>query len=94
MPASEIIPLFRDRYEDVRIERWAAGCTIPLDAAGGIEIFVLDGSFSEAGEIFQPMSWLRLPDGARTEVRTFEEGARVWVKQGHLAVTPQPPATV
>ncbi|MGO9483050.1 MAG: cupin domain-containing protein [Rhodomicrobium sp.] len=90
----EIMPLFRDAREDVRIERWAAGCTIPIDAAGGMEIFVLDGSFSEAGEIFQPMSWLRLPDGARTEVRTFEEGARVWVKQGHLAVTPQPPASV
>ena len=91
---TEIMPLFRDAREDVRIERWAAGCTIPIGAAGGMEIFVLDGSFSEAGEIFEPLSWLRLPPAARTEVRTFEEGARVWVKQGHLAVTPQPPACV
>ena len=90
----EIVPLFRDSAEDVRIERWAAGCTILLDAAGGMEIFVLDGSFSEAGEIFEPLSWLRLPKTARTEVRTFENGARVWVKQGHLAVTPQPPVSV
>ena len=66
--------------------------TIPIDAAGGMEIFVLDGSFSEGGEIFEPMSWLRLPKTARTEVRTFEAGARVWIKQGHLAAKPRPPA--
>ncbi len=92
-PGVEIMPLFRDRREDVRMERWAAGCTIPIDAAGGMEIFVLDGSFSEAGEVFEPLSWLRLPKTARTEVRPLESGARVWVKQGHLTVTPQPPAS-
>ncbi len=90
----EVMPLFRDAREDVRIERWPAGAAIPIDAAGGMEIFVLDGSFSEAGEIFEPMSWLRLPKTARTEVRTFEAGARVWIKQGHLAVTPRLPASV
>jgi anti-sigma factor ChrR (cupin superfamily) len=89
----DIMPLFRDSFEDVRIERWAAGRTLPIDAVGGMEIFVLDGAFSEGGEIFEPMSWLRLPNFARTEVRTFEEGARVWVKQGHLAVAPRRPAS-
>ena len=88
----EVMPLFHDGREDVRIERWPEGSTIPIDAAGGMEIFVLDGSFSEAGEIFEPMSWLRLPNAARTEVRTFEAGARVWIKQGHLATKPRPPA--
>ncbi|MGC2600490.1 MAG: cupin domain-containing protein [Rhodomicrobium sp.] len=87
-PGVETMPLFRDACEDVRIERWAAGCTFPIDAAGGMEILVLEGSFSEAGEVFQPLSWLRLPKTARTEVRTSGDGARVWVKQGHLAVTP------
>ncbi len=92
-PGVEIMPLFRDRREDVRMERWAAGCTIPVDAAGGMEILVLDGSFSEGGDIFEPLSWLRLPKTAKTEVMTFESGARVWIKQGHLNVTPQPPAS-
>lgn len=90
-PGVEIMPLFRDRHEDVRIERWAAGCTIPIDATGGMEILVLDGSFSEEGDIFEPLSWLRLPKTAKTEVRTFENGARVWVKQGHLNEPPRPP---
>ena len=31
------------------------------------------GSFSEAGEVFEPMSWLRLPEGARTGVRTSRQ---------------------
>ncbi len=89
---AEVMPLFRDAREDVRLERWPAGCIVPIGAAGGMEILVLDGSFSEAGEVFEPLSWLRLPDAARTEVRTFEDGARVWIKQGHLATTPRPPA--
>ncbi len=91
-PGVEIMPLFRDHREDVRLERWAAGCTIPIDAAGGMEILVLDGSFSEGGDIFEPLSWLRLPKTAKTEVRPLESGARVWVKQGHLTAAPQPPA--
>jgi hypothetical protein len=92
-PGVEIMPLFSDGREDVRIERWAGDRTIAVDAAGGMEILVLEGSFSEAGEAFEAQSWLRLPKTARTEVRTGAKGARVWIKQGHLAATPQPPAT-
>ena len=90
-PGVQTMPLFRDSREDVRIERWAAASTIPIDATGGMEILVLDGSFFEGGEVFKPQSWLRLPDKAKTEARTGESGARVWIKQGHLAVPPQPP---
>jgi hypothetical protein len=87
----EVMPLFRDAREDVRLERWPVGCSIPIDAAGGMEILVLEGSFFEGGEVFAPMSWLRLPKTAKTEVRIFEHGARVWIKQGHLLVAPHAP---
>ncbi len=91
-PGVEIMPLFKDGREDVRLERWGPNATIPIDAAGGMEILVLDGSFLEGGERFERLSWLRLPKTAKTEVRTSESGARLWVKQGHLSVTPRPPA--
>jgi anti-sigma factor ChrR (cupin superfamily) len=91
-PGVEIMPLFHDSHEDVRIERWAAGGSLAIDAHGGMEILVLDGSFTEGGEIFEPQSWLRLPKNAKTGIAVGENGARVWMKQGHLAVTPQPPA--
>src|SRR5271154_662991 len=39
-PGVEIMPLFHDASEDVRLERWAPGGTIALDEAGGMEILV------------------------------------------------------
>ena len=55
-----------------------------LDPAGGLEIFVLDGDFTEGGERFRTWSWLRLPAGQRLQALTGAAGARVWVKEGHL----------
>lgn len=90
---AEIMPLFEDARETVRLERWRAGAEIALPAQGGIEILVLDGDFREGGERFEPQSWLRLPAGAGLAARAGAAGCRVWVKTGHLA-QPQaaPPA--
>src|SRR5690349_2351257 len=63
-PRVELMPLFRDARENVRLEHWAADADISLDAPGGLELLVLSGSFSEGGETFGPQSWLRLPAGA------------------------------
>lgn len=87
------VPLYRDAREEVRIEHWRANAEIPLDAPGGLEVLVLDGWFSESEEIFSRQSWLRLPSGSRLSAMTGPEGARVWVKSGHLREKPQPPAT-
>ena len=88
----EVMPLFRDDREDVSLERWAAGATIPLDAPNGMEIFVLDGGFTEGGEDFAGHSWLRLPKGGSASAVAGATGAKVWIKRDHLAETPQPPA--
>lgn len=45
-PGAEIMPLFRDDREDVRLERWAPGAEITLGDLNGIEVIVLDGGFS------------------------------------------------
>ncbi|MGI9408268.1 MAG: cupin domain-containing protein [Hyphomicrobiaceae bacterium] len=85
------MPLFSDVREIVSLERWEAGRTIALDAAGGMEVLVLEGGFEEDGEMFVRHSWLRLPAGGRATVTAGLNGTRVWIKRGHLAVTPQPP---
>ncbi len=90
-PAVEIMPLFRDGHEDVRLERWAPDSTVVIDEAGGAEIFVLQGSFTESGETFEEQSWLRLPKHWRCELRTGAQGVRVWIKRGHLVETPARP---
>jgi anti-sigma factor ChrR (cupin superfamily) len=82
--------LFEDARERVRLERWAPGVVVELLLPGGIELLVLDGSFSEGGEEFTQHSWLRLPAGAALRAAAGPQGCRVWVKSGHLA--PQPRA--
>ncbi len=91
-PGVEAKPLFQDARETVRLERWAPDARITLpDLAGGAEILVLEGSFTEAGENFAPHSWLRLPKGASFTGQAGAAGCLVWVKTGHLAVAPAAP---
>jgi len=84
-PEIEMIPLFRDAGEDVRLERWPASMRIELALPGGGEFFVLDGGFAEGGETFAKDSWLRLPPGARLQAQSGPNGCRLWIKTGHLA---------
>ena len=79
-----MMPLFKDAREDVRLEQWAASAAIELDPDGGLEVLVLDGSFSEGGETYRRQSWLRLPIGAHFSARVAADGCRVWIKEGHL----------
>ncbi|MEO0831579.1 MAG: cupin domain-containing protein, partial [Pseudomonadota bacterium] len=88
----EVMPLFSDGREDVVLERWAPGADVEVQATDGAEILVLDGGFEEAGETFAAQSWLRLPKGGTTTAKAGAEGARVWIKRGHLKEAPKPPA--
>lgn len=77
-------PLFRDQHEVVRVENWAAGEAIELDASGGLEAFVIHGSFTQGGDPFAVWDWLRMPPGSVFHASAGPEGARVWIKSGHL----------
>jgi hypothetical protein len=58
---------------------------VSLPNPGGVEGLVLEGSFEEGGERFEPQSWLRLPVGNALEAQTGPAGCKVWIKAGHLA---------
>lgn len=77
--------LHEDAHEEVVLEDWAPGAEVALDAPGGLEALVVRGGFTEGGEAFAPQSWLRLPKGAASRAIAGPEGARVWIKRGHLA---------
>ena len=83
-PRVELIPLFRDDREDVRLERWPANAAIVLDTSGGAELLVLEGGFEDGEDRFEPYSWLRLPPGSALRVKGGPEGCKAWVKTGHL----------
>jgi ChrR Cupin-like domain len=93
-PGVEIVPLFRDTREDVRVERWEPHAKVALALPGGGEFLVLDGGFEEGGEHFAPESWLRLPSGSALQATAGPAGCTAWVKTGHLlhiAAAPAPP---
>lgn len=83
-PGVTVSPLFRDAREDVRVERWAPGAEVVAGDPGGVELFVIEGGFADGAEHFAPMGWLRLPMGATARLVAGAQGARVWVKSGHL----------
>ena len=83
-PGVERLELFRDGQERVRVERWAPGAQVLVEAPGGMELLVIEGSVMENGQILGRRDWLRLPPGSRFHGQTGADGARVWIKTGHL----------
>jgi anti-sigma factor ChrR (cupin superfamily) len=83
-PGVELMPLFRDEHEDVRLERWPPGAAVTQSVPGGAELLVLDRAFDEGGEHFEAQSWLRLPADGVLQARAGASGCKVWVKTGHL----------
>ncbi len=83
--SADHVPLFKDDHETVEMRSWPPGQVVPIDPPGGAEVFVIDGGFAEQGEEFARWDWLRLPPGTRTELRAGPDGARVWMKSGHLS---------
>ena len=72
-------------YEHVSIEDWQPGSEYTLADKGGIEILVLTGEIEHDGEAFGRNDWLRWPAGKSLAVKAGQNGARLWIKRGHLS---------
>ncbi len=84
LPGVSVIPLYQDPLETVSIQDWEPGAELDLDVPGGAELLVLNGSLTEQGDPLGQFSWLRVPTGGRIQAKAGGEGARVWLKTGHL----------
>lgn len=74
-----------DRPERVTLERLAPGTSVgPYECAGGEEIFVLEGGFSDEHGSYAAGTWVRNPPGFVHTIKS-EEGCVLWIKRGHLA---------
>ena len=91
-PEIRRLALHSDPFETVYMDKWDAGQTIDLDATDGLELLVIAGSFEENGDTFKRHSWLRLPKGSQAKATTGPDGAKVWIKSGHLCRPPAPPS--
>ena len=87
----EIKPLYTGREEspafeeEMRLERWASGAAPgTLDWKGGVEIFVISGSFVDEHGSYEEGLWLRLPAGA-SHAPSSPGGCELYVKHGAVA---------
>ncbi len=81
-----LTPLYKDEVEEVSLYTLGANARLPnLESSGGAELFVLQGSLTEGNEELHKHSWLRLPTSSEVEAVAGSEGAKIWVKTGHLA---------
>jgi len=88
----KVAELHQDGRETVTYTEAAAGSQISDNSDGGIELLVLSGTLTEGGETMPKGSWLRLPEGQGLSAKAGEDGAKVWMKTGHLPFAQAPQA--
>ena len=76
--------LHRDAREVVTYSEMDAGAALVNSNVGGIEMLVIAGSAVEGGETLGKGAWLRLPEGQPLNIVAGNDGAKVWIKTGHL----------
>lgn len=82
--------LHRDAREVVSYFDLDPGAALEVDEPGGIEVMMLSGSLMESGEGLREGSWLRLPDGHAFAGAAGDDGAKLWMKTGHLRFVAAP----
>lgn len=84
VPGLRVLPLAGYGSEHTALVDWAPGTRFsPHRHAGGEEILVLEGVFSDEHGDYPAGTWLRSPDGSAHQPYS-ETGCLIWVKTGHL----------
>jgi len=78
-------PLYQDDIETVALYKLSPGAKLDLDAPGGAELLIVEGSLSETDDTLSARDWLRVPLHNRISATAGPDGATVWAKTGHLA---------
>ena len=87
-----VAELHRDKREVVTYRVIEPDKALTISEPGGIELLVMSGDLTEGGDTLSEGSWLRMPEGNSLSAVAGGEGAKVWVKTGHLpfAAAPTP----
>ncbi|MFV8781056.1 cupin domain-containing protein [Microbulbifer sp. SA54] len=80
----ETCPLFTGDYEQVCLQRLAAGTAMFPEAVESAELLVLSGALVAGEQCYGQGSWIRLPAGEYPEFTAGAEGATFYLKTGHL----------
>lgn len=82
--------LHRDLRETVYYIQVEAGATLAINNAGGSEMLMLSGTMTESGDLLRQGSWLRCPNEYHGRAIAGPDGAKVWLKSGHLPYAQAP----
>ena len=82
--------LHKDAQETVLFLHLEAGAKLLRHDDGGIEFLVISGTTTMDQETLQKGSWGRLPEGDPLSVQAGENGAKIWMKSGHLPFAKAP----
>ncbi|CDG85967.1 cupin domain-containing protein [Janthinobacterium agaricidamnosum] len=81
------LPLYHGAAEHVELLRLQPDAVAEAELFdGGAEYLVLNGQMTDDDGTYGAGAWLRLPPGARQQVRSGAEGVLFYRKTGHLAV--------
>ncbi len=83
-PGISVIPLYYSADEEVSLVEFLPGASLALDVEHGAELLVLEGELNESRDILVKYSWLRTPIASHINATAGSNGAKVWIKQGHL----------
>ena len=79
-----ITPLYQDAFETVNLLYFKPKQTLSLNTPGGAEILILDGALEEQTDTLVKHSWLRTPVNSFIHAKAGNNGAKIWLKTGHL----------
>ncbi|MEP0073864.1 MAG: cupin domain-containing protein [Marinomonas sp.] len=79
-----ITPLYKDNFEEVSLLHFDADAEMTIEAKAGAELLVLEGSLDEQEDALVKHSWLRTPMNSLVKMKAGGNGAKVWLKTGHL----------
>ncbi|CUJ87987.1 anti-sigma factor, putative, ChrR family [Shimia thalassica] len=82
--------LHRDVRETVTYSHLDAGAVLANTDTGGIEMLVIDGEVTQDTDTLGKGGWLRLPEGQALSITAGPDGAKVWIKTGHLPFAQAP----
>jgi len=82
--------LHKDAREEVSYHHLSPGAVLTSDATGGIELLVIDGSVIEGDDTLGKDGWMRLPEGQSLQATAGPDGAKIWMKTGHLPFAKAP----
>ncbi len=82
--------LHADARETVRFVSLELGKTLIETPQGGAELLMISGSATENGDALTKGSWLRLPQDTQLQITAGAQGAKFWIKTGHLPFAAAP----